>query len=88
MISFVNISNFLKCKNICIMTFRAAHWNALDDGLTFQYARGRYYFDHTNAKRHVFIIYISIYKRKIFLSILMTSVIRVRFRQLVDHCVT
>ena len=43
MIPFVNISNFFECKNIYIMTFTIARWDALDDSLAFQYARGRYF---------------------------------------------
>ena len=35
MISFVNISNFFKWKNIYIVTFRVAHWDMLDDSVVF-----------------------------------------------------
>ena len=34
-ISFVNISNFFKGKNIYIIIFRVAHWDVLDDSLAF-----------------------------------------------------
>jgi hypothetical protein len=42
-------------------------------------------FEHDNGKCHVF--YILVCKRKVFMSILMPSVIGVHFRQLVDHIV-
>jgi hypothetical protein len=35
MIPFVNISNFLKWKNIYIMKFKVANWDTLDDSLVF-----------------------------------------------------
>ena len=42
--------------------------------------------ENANGKCHVFTFLVR--KRKIFLSIVMASVICVHFSQLVDHCVT
>ena len=47
------------------------------------YMQGKNITDHTNGKCHVFAFLVC--KRKI---LLMSSVIRVHFRQLVDHCVS
>ena len=52
MIPFVNISNFLKYKNFTI-TFRVAHWDALDDNLGFGMQEDDI-FERTNDKCHVF----------------------------------
>jgi hypothetical protein len=48
--------------------------------------RGEDIFENTNGKCHVFTFLVC--KRKIFLSIVMASVICVHFSQVVDHCVT
>ena len=82
MILYANTSDFLKWKNIYIVKFKVAHWDILDDGLPFLYARGNV-FEHLNGKCHVFTC-----KKKVFFSIQMISVICVHFSQLVDHCVT
>ena len=48
--------------------------------------QGEDFFELTNDKCHVF--YILVCKRNILLSVLMASVIFVKFSQLVDHYVT
>jgi hypothetical protein len=43
MIPCVDISNFLKVKNIYLMTFSVTRWDKLDDTLAFEHAKGRYF---------------------------------------------
>jgi hypothetical protein len=47
---FMNISNFIKWKNIYIITFSIAHWNTLDGSLRFCI---KDIIEHTNEKYHM-----------------------------------
>jgi hypothetical protein len=53
MISFVNINNLCKWKNIHIMMSRVAHWTLQLIVLHFSMQRGDI-FERTNGKCHVF----------------------------------
>jgi hypothetical protein len=67
------------------MTFSIAHW-MLEMIVSSSSMEGEDILEHTNGKFHG--VYILLCKRKIFLSILMSSVICVHISQLVDHYVT
>ena len=69
-------------KNICIMIFRVAYWDIVDDSLSVYYERGKYFWAYW---WQVSWVYILVWKRKIFLSILMVSVICVHFSQLINR---
>jgi hypothetical protein len=54
MILFIKIYDFLKWRNIYIMTFNVAHWDTWDDSFVLLIIIKKI-IQHTNDKCHVFV---------------------------------